>query len=101
LRINGGGTYGIDPGLGAGSPCYRPCDAHLKANTGEPPGYRSACQQLRLQQKKLLQERDQLRARIRELEAQLVQALAKNRDREAGIVREIVRKKTGTVQVMP
>jgi CRP-like cAMP-binding protein len=57
----------------------------------EQPDYRKAFQQLHLQQKKLLQERDQLRARIRELEAQLVQPASKNRDRERELAWDIVR----------
>ena len=57
---------------------------------GKQPDYRKAFQQLHLQQKKL-QERDQLRARIRELEAQLVPPVAKDRDRKHEIAWEIVR----------
>jgi CRP-like cAMP-binding protein len=57
----------------------------------EQPDYRRAFQQLHLQQKKLLQERDQLLARIRELEAQLVKPVAKNRERQCDLEWEVVR----------
>lgn len=64
---------------------YEPLDQ------GEESDYKMALEQLRRQQKKLLQERDQLRARVRELEAQLKRSVAHGRDREREIAWEIVR----------
>jgi CRP-like cAMP-binding protein len=57
----------------------------------EETDYRTAYQQLRLQQKALLHERDQLRARIRLLEAKLMRPVAKRTDREHEIARETIR----------
>lgn len=60
-------------------------------HAGEETDYRIAYQRLRLQQKALLQERDQLRARIRLLEAKLMRSVAKRTDREPEIAWEIVK----------